>query len=68
MAEWSACRTRNQAAPSSSSTLATCWICSWSSCVQILGHVCKQPTGCLLPVGIFNPVFVSKYLSGVLAN
>ena len=26
------------------------WICSRSSRVQILGHACKYPTGCLLPV------------------
>ena len=45
-------------------------ICSRSYRVQILGHACKYPTGCLLPVGVFNPVivfelFVSKYLRGV---
>ena len=51
-------------------------ICSRSSRVQILGHACKYPTGCLLPVGVFNPVmlccmfelFVSKYLRGVSVN
>ena len=26
--------------------------------VQILGHACKYPTGCLLPVGVFNPVML----------
>ena len=54
--EWSARQTRSPAAPGSSPSLATCWICSWSSRVQILGHACKYPTGCLLPVGIFNQV------------
>ena len=35
---------------------------------------CNLATGCLLPVGVFNPVyvvfelFVSKYLSGVSVN
>ena len=33
-------------------------ICSRSSRVQILGHACKYPTGCLLPVGVFNPVML----------
>ena len=39
--KWSARRTHNQAIPGSSPALATCWICSWSSQVQILGHTCK---------------------------
>ena len=38
MAEWSAHRTRSPAVPGSSPALATCWICSRSSRVQILGH------------------------------
>ena len=29
--------------------LATCWICSQLSRVQILGHTCNKQTGCLLP-------------------
>ena len=41
MAEWSARRTRNPAVPGSSPALATCWIFSRSSRVQILGHACK---------------------------
>ena len=47
-----------------------CWICFRSSIVQILGHACKQPTGCLLPVVFFKSCFVvfesfvSKYLGG----
>ena len=41
VAEWSARRTRNPAVPGSSPTLATCWICTRSSQVQILGHACK---------------------------
>ena len=68
MAEWSARRTRNPAVPGSSPAMATCWICARSSRVQILVHACKWPTGCLLPVGILNPVMLylnylfSKYL------
>ena len=58
MAEWSARRTRNPAVPGSSPALATCWICARSSRVQILGHACKKPTGCLQPVGVLNPVML----------
>ena len=58
VAEWSACRTRNPVVPSSGLALATCWICSRSSRVQILGHACKWPTGSLLPVRGFNPVML----------
>ena len=58
MAEWSALRTRNPAVSGSSPALAFCSICSRSSRVQILGHACKQPTGCLLPVGVFNSVML----------
>ena len=25
---------------------------------QILAHACKKPNGCLLPVGVFNPVML----------
>ena len=39
--EWSERRTRNPAAPGSSPALATCWISTPSSWVQILGHTCK---------------------------
>ena len=39
--EWSARRTLNPVVPGSSPALATCWICSRSSRVQILGHACK---------------------------
>ena len=65
---WSARRTRNLVVPGSSPALATCWICSRSSRVQILGPACRQPTACLLPVGVLNPVMLylnylfSKYL------
>ena len=70
VAEWSARRTPNPAVLGSSPALATCWICSPASRVQILGHACKKPTGCLLPVRVFNLVmlylinelFFSKYL------
>ena len=41
VAEWSALRTRNPAVPGLSPARATCWICSRSSRVQILGHACK---------------------------
>ena len=41
VAEWSARQTRNPAVPGSSPALATCWICSQLSRVQILGHACK---------------------------
>ena len=34
--------------------LATCWICSRSCQVQILGHACKWPAVCVLPVGVFK--------------
>ena len=64
VAEWSARRTCNPAVPGSSLALATCWICARSSQVQILGHACKQPTGRLLPVGVFNPVML--YLNYLL--
>ena len=64
--EWSARRTRNPAVPGSSPALATCWICARSSRVQILGHACKQPTGRLLPVGVFNPVML--YLNYLFLN
>ena len=40
----------------SSPALTASWICSQVSRVQILGYACKQPTGCLLPVGILNLV------------
>ena len=41
MAEWSGRWTRNSAVPGWSPALATCWICSWSSQVQILSCACK---------------------------
>ena len=46
------------AVPGSSPVLATCWICSRFSQVLIVYHAFKQPTGCLLPVGVFNPVML----------
>ena len=49
-------RTRYPAVPGSSPALTTCWICSRSFQVQILLHAHKYPTGCLLPVWVFNPV------------
>lgn len=56
----------NLAVRGSSPALATCWICSWLSLVQFLGHACSQQI-CLPPVGVFNPslfgLFVSNYLS-----
>ena len=58
VAECSARRTRNPAVPGSSPALATCWICFRSFRVQILGHACKQPTSCLLTIGVFNPVML----------
>ena len=66
VAEWSARRTRNPAVPGSNPALATCWICARSSRVQILGHACKQPTGRLLPIGVFNPVML--YLNYLFLN
>ena len=63
MAEWSAHQTPNPVALSLSPNLAMCWICSQLSRVQILSHACKWPTGCLLPVGVFNHVmFYLNYL------
>ena len=47
-----------QTVPGSIPALATCWICTQLSRVQILGHASKWPTGCLLPVGFFNPVML----------
>ena len=67
VAKWSG-HTHNPVMPGLSPTLATCWICSRLSQAQILGHACKQPTGCLLPVGVLNAVMLylnylfSKYL------
>ena len=58
VAEWSARRTRNPTVPGQTHALATCWICSRSSRVEILGHAYKQPTGCFLPVGVLNPVML----------
>ena len=58
VAEGSARRTRNPAVPGSRPALATYWICSRSSRVQILGHACKLTTGCLLPVGVLNPLML----------
>ena len=48
MVEWLAHYTCNLEAPSSSPTMAASWICSWQSLVQILGQVCKKPTGLTL--------------------
>ena len=58
VAECLARRTRNPAVSGSSPALATCWICSRSSRLQILGHACKWPTGCLLPLEGFYPVML----------
>ena len=58
MAKWLAHRTRNPAVPGASPALATCWICSRPTRVQIYGHACKKPAGCLLPVGGFNSVML----------
>ena len=33
-------------------------VCSRSSPLEILGHACKKPSGCLLPVGLFYPVML----------
>ena len=52
MAEWSGRRTRNPAVPGSSLALATCWICCSATLVN------SQLHGCLLPVGVFNPVML----------
>ena len=41
VAEWSARRSRNPGGSRFKSRFGTCWICSRSSRVQILGHVCK---------------------------
>ena len=49
-----------------SPALATCWICSWSSRVQIFDQACKLPTGCLLPVEVFTRVML--YLSHLFLN
>ena len=49
----------NPAVPArSSAALPTFWIFSRSSRVQILGQACNKPTGCLLLVGVFNPVML----------
>ena len=40
----------------SQSAEATCWIYLRYFRVQLPGHVSKYPTGCLPPVGVFNPV------------
>ena len=63
--------------PGSNPALATCWICSLSSRVEILANACKKATGCLLPVGVLILLyiimyvvfgfFVFKYLSGLPA-
>ena len=45
----------------SSPAPSTPWIRSRSSRVQILGHYCKLPASCHLPVGVFNPV--TSYLN-----
>ena len=54
VAEWSARRTRNPDGSTFESRFGTCWICSRLFRVQILGHVCKKPIGCFLPVGVLN--------------
>ena len=56
MTERSARWTSNPAVPGASSALTTCWTCPRLSRVQIPGHTCKKPTGCLLPVGVLNLV------------
>ena len=56
VAEWSAHWTHNLAVLRFESW-SDHWICSWSSQVQILRHTCKQPTDCLMPVGV-NPVML----------
>ena len=75
MAEWSARRTRSLAAPGLSSALATCWICSRSSRVQILGHACKLISNWLPPTSwhfqssnVLFTLFVFNYLSGIPVN
>ena len=66
-AEWSACRNLSPGVLGSSPSLATCWICSVLSGVQNLGHTCTSPAGCLLPVGVFNPImFYLDYLSLII--
>ena len=69
MPEWSLHWTRNQMVPGLSPALATCWIFSQS--FRVLS---PQPSGCLLPVGVFNPVMFclpylfQEYLGGVPVN
>ena len=40
-AEWSTCETCNPASLTQPAELATCWICSWLSRVQILNQAFK---------------------------
>ena len=41
LAEWSASQTRDPTSPGSSLALATCWVCSQLSLVQIIGYPYK---------------------------
>ena len=59
MAEWSVCEAHNPAVAGASPALATCWIYSWSSRVQILGYACNV---------IFEYYLFLSILSGVPIN
>ena len=59
MAEWSVCETHNPTVAGASPALATCWIYSWSTRVQILGYACNV---------IFEFYLFLSILSGVPIN
>lgn len=68
MAKWSVCQTHNPAVQGLSTTLATCWICSQLSQVEILGHTFNSQLGAsILPsCDVIFESFVSKeYLNGL---
>ena len=59
MAEWSVHWTRNAAVLGSSPTRATCWIFSSHPEFKFSATlVNSQLAGCLLPVGVLNPVML----------
>ena len=74
MARWSARRTRNPAVSGSSPALATCWICSLSSRVQIFGLACNSqlaascPLGLLILLCFYLDYLFQSYLSGMPVN
>ena len=63
MAEWSVSQTHNPAVAGASPALTTCWICSRSSRVQIVGYACNVIFEYYLFLSILSGVLLTSWIS-----